>query len=460
MRRRCPMSASPSVLSVFFSLLLLLTVTSGDIARAQTGETEAAPIAAGNDHPSDAEIDRRIEEIYDQIEGLQGVLVTVKSGVVTLRGRVREFALADQAETIARRVEGVVSVSNDVEEVTSVSERLVPVMERLSRRGLQAVNYIPLLLVAIAVFVVVALAGWWAAARSWPWDRMSPNAFIADLLRTIVRLIFLGIGLVLALDILGATALLTTILGAAGIVGLALGFAVRDTVENYIASILLSIRQPFRPKDYVSIDDKAGLVIRLTSRATVLMSLEGNHIRIPNATVYKGTITNYSRNPERRFSFELGLDPDCNLQTARQLGMETIAGLDFVLDDPPVGSWITDIGDSSVVMWFGAWINQTETNISTARSEAIRLTKLALENNGITLPEPTYRLRVDEAEAVAQVKPSKRGKTAKPEPLQPAETTAVADTSADDAVTKKVDEDRALSDQENLLNDEAPSELD
>lgn len=453
------MPVAPSIILALLGMLLL-TVAAGGIARAQTGESETAPIAAGDDQPSDVEIDRRIEEIFDEIDGLRGVFVTVKSGVVTLRGRVREFALADQAETIARRVQGVVSVSNEIEEVTSVSERLVPVMERLTRRGLQAINYMPLLLVAMAVFGVVALVGWWAAARRWPWERLSPNAFIADLLRTIVRLIFLGIGLVLALDILGATALLTTILGAAGIVGLALGFAVRDTVENYIASILLSIRQPFRPKDYVSIDDKEGLVIRLTSRATVLMSLDGNHIRIPNATVYKGTITNYSRNPERRFDFELGVDPDCNLQAARQLGMETIATLDFVLDDPPVASWITDIGDSSVIMWFGAWIDQTETNIATARSEAIRLTKLALETSGIALPEPTYRLRVEGAESIAPAKAAKKVKAAKPGSLPARETTTVADTSADDAVSKKVDEDRAISDQENLLSEEAPSELD
>lgn len=432
----------------------------GNLAQAQTGESDAAPIAAGNDHPSDAEIDGRIEEIFDEIDGLKGVFVTVKSGVVTLRGRVREFALASQAEAIAQRVEGVVSVSNDIEEVTSVSERLVPVVERLSRRGLQAVNYVPLLLVAMAIFIVVVLIGWWAAARSWPWNRLSPNAFIADLLRTIVRLVFLGLGLVLALDILGATALLTTILGAAGIVGLALGFAVRDTVENYIASILLSIRQPFRPKDYVSIDDKSGVVIRLTSRATILMSLDGNHIRIPNATVFKGTITNYSRNPERRFSFELGLDPDSNLQAARQLGMDTIAELEFVLDDPAVGSWIQDIGDSSVIMWFGAWINQKETDISTARSEAIRLTKLALENAGFALPEPAYRLRFDGDQTIPQAMPLKKAGGARAEPAQPEETTTLADTSADDAVTKKVDEDQARSDQENLLNTDAPSELD
>ena len=68
-------------------------------------------------------------------------------------------------------------------------------------------------------------------------------------------------GIVVALDILGVTALLSTILGAAGIAGLAIGFAVRDTVENFIASVLLSMRQPFRPNDVVEIEGDIGKVI-------------------------------------------------------------------------------------------------------------------------------------------------------------------------------------------------------
>jgi small conductance mechanosensitive channel len=138
---------------------------------------------------------------------------------------------------------------------------------------------------------------------------MAPNAFIADIYRQIVRLGFIILGVVLALDLLNLTALLGTILGAAGIIGLAIGFAVRDTVENFIASIMLSIRQPFRPKDLVEIEGELGHVIRLTSRATILLSLDGNHIRLPNATVFKAKIINYSRNDERRFTFALGIDP-------------------------------------------------------------------------------------------------------------------------------------------------------
>src|SRR3546814_11904518 len=85
---------------------------------------------------------------------------------------------------------------------------------------------------------------------------------------------------------------------------ISIGFAIRDTVDNYVASLMLSLRQPFRANDHVVIEGHEGRVVRLTSRATILMTLEGNHLRIPNSTVFKAVILNYPRNPERRFDFE------------------------------------------------------------------------------------------------------------------------------------------------------------
>lgn len=70
---------------------------------------------------------------------------------------------------------------------------------------------------------------------------------------------------------------------------------------------MLSIRQPFRSNDAVEIEGDIGKVIRLTSRAVILLSFEGNHVRIPNATVFKCGIVNCSRNDERRFVPELGV---------------------------------------------------------------------------------------------------------------------------------------------------------
>jgi small conductance mechanosensitive channel len=258
---------------------------------------------------------------------------------VTLRGTVIDAAQITALNGLVARVEGVVAIENEVVESTDVRERLDPAIARIEGR--------------IAQFRGPSpdprghrrgpsgrLRRVLHRRRKWPWDRIAPNAFIADIYRQIVRLSFIILGVVLALDLLNLTALLGTILGAAGIIGLAIGFAVRDTVENFIASIMLSIRQPFRPKDLVEIEGELGHVIRLTSRATILLSLDGNHIRLPNATVFKAKIINYSRNDERRFTFALGIDPGADIAKAQEIVLAALSELPFVLDTPAPGVWV------------------------------------------------------------------------------------------------------------------------
>jgi small-conductance mechanosensitive channel len=128
----------------------------------------------------------------------------------------------------------------------------------------------------------------------------------------------------------GATALIDTILGGAGVVGLAIGFEVRDSLENYISSIMLSLRQPFRANDHIVIGEHEGKVVRLTSRATVLMTLDGNHLRIPDSQLFKAVILNYTSNPERRFDFELGVGADDDPVVAMKIGLEALCQLPFV----------------------------------------------------------------------------------------------------------------------------------
>ena len=176
------------------------------------------------------------------------------------------------------------------------------------------------------------------------------------------------LGIVIALDIIGAGALLGAVLGGAGVVGIALGFAMRDTIENYVASLMLSLRQPFRANDHVLIDDKEGRVIRLTSRATILMTLDGNHLRIPNGQVFRAIILNYTRNPQRRFEFDLGVDADDDAQAARVLGRATLQALPFVLATPPAEARIVEVGDSNVLIRFMGWIDQNEADWNKAQN--------------------------------------------------------------------------------------------
>lgn len=332
----------------FFILVFILSVFGAPLL-AQTSDQPTGTITVEDSAEQDAAIANRIREILIELDGYEDVTVTVNSGIVTLRGTALDGPAVSRLNEIAGRVQGVVTIENRVQETTDVVRRLDPALERFRARSEQFINYLPLLAVAVAAFALVVAFGFLIARLNRPWDRIAPNAFIADIYRQVIRIAFILGGVVIALDILGATALLSTILGAAGIIGLAIGFAVRDTVENFIASIMLSIRQPFRPNDQVEIEGDIGKVIRLTSRATILLSFDGNHIRIPNATVFKSRIVNYSRNDERRFLVSLGVAYDTDLARAQELALQTVTSLPFVINEPAPAVWIEELGDLSLI---------------------------------------------------------------------------------------------------------------
>jgi small-conductance mechanosensitive channel len=435
------------------ALIVCLLIPLGLLA--QTSDQPTGTIAVEDNAQADAAIANRIRDILGELDGYDDVSVTVSSGIVTLRGTTLDMSSATRLNELVGRVQGVVAIENEVLETTDVVERLNPAVDRFMTRATQMIAFLPLALIGLAVFVVIIIFGFWLARRQQPWDRLSPNAFIADIYRQIIRLVFVIGGLVVALDILGATALLSGILGAAGIVGLAIGFAVRDTVENFIASVMLSIRQPFRPNDTVEINGDTGKVIRLTSRATILLSFDGNHIRIPNATVFKSRIVNFTRNAERRFTFALSVSGEADLAQAQQIALDTISDLPFVLKTPEVSVWVESVDDFWVTLNMAAWINQTETNIVLARSEAIRLTQAAFEAAGMAAPFPTYRLDTGGAEITRLSAETKAEPATPPAPPAPVQD---VDATADKELEQIVDQERAELSRRDLLTDNATEE--
>ncbi|MCC3345821.1 mechanosensitive ion channel family protein [Psychrobacter sanguinis] len=367
-------------------------------------EVDAAP-AAGNitekdtvietsaNQVDDDDIKKRITGIFSEIEGLKAVNVSVNEGVVSLTGEAPNEKKALQAINLANRVSDVVAVEDRISRTLDVQDNVTPVITQLKQQIRGLIKALPLLLVAIVVFVVVVWFGAWVSRRQSLWKRVAPNPFVAELLSQTIKFVFVIIGLILALSFLGAEAIIGTLLGGAGVIGIAVGFAVKDTIENYIASLMLSIRQPFRARDYVDINGQEGVIVRLTSRATILMTADGNQLRIPNSEVFKATIVNFTKNPERRFTFKLGVDANDDPLAAIKVGLDAINELNFILTDPKAVAIIDEVGDSNIILEFQAWVNQTDTDLLKARSIAIREAKHALENNGFSLPEPIYRMR-------------------------------------------------------------------
>ncbi len=426
---------------LLLALALFLTCALPSAAQEASG-----PITTENSAQQDAAIAVRIREILTELEIYEDVTVTVNEGVVTLRGTTTSSLDATQLDPLAARVLGVVAVRNQVTETTDLVRRLDPAMDRFRARIDQIIVFLPLALVAAVVFGIVVVVGFAVARLRQPWERLAPNAFVADIYRQLMRISFVIFGIIIALDIMNATALLSTILGAAGIIGLALGFAVRDTVENFIASVMLSFRQPFRPNDTVEINGDTGKVIRLTSRATILLSFDGNHIRIPNAVVFKSRIINYSQNVERRFMFSVMVERAADLQETRNLVADTVQDLPFILTEPAAQTWIEALHPSGVELVITGWVDQNATSIIRAKGEALRQVKLAIQAAGIAMPDATQTIEI------------KRDR--KSVPPEPFESTRVEEVGATDdaALERIVDAERDLESTEDLLREDSLKE--
>ena len=232
-----------------------------------------------------------------------------------------------------------------VEAIENTTQRIDVVGERLALLGDRAFELLPLFAVALATIAVFAVVGHLLTRGDWLF-RWIDNRFVRDTVRHFVQILVTAAGVLIALELLDATALVGATLGAAGVIGVAVGFAFRDIIENYLAGLLLSMRHPFAPNDLVSIDGDEGKVVRLTSRATILLSLAGNHLRIPNSKVFKAVLVNYSRNPLRAFDFEISVGVNEDLVAAQTRGLDALASMDAILDEPPPRALLERFGDS------------------------------------------------------------------------------------------------------------------
>lgn len=406
------------------------------------------PAARLTEPPTDAEIAERLRRIFARLDGLESVRATVTAGVVELHGPVLGADLEDKAEEVAKSLDGVVYVSNEIEETVDIRRRIVPSLRKIAGHLRDLVAAVPLLLVA----VIVLLAFWWLGGRvgraERPFTRLTKNKLIQGLLRQVAKTLIVVVGLYLALEILGATTLVGTVLGTAGLVGLVLGFAFRDIVENYLASIILSMRQPFRAKDLVEIDGSLGTVVRMTTRDTVLMTPDGNHLSVPNATVFKNRIVNFTRAPLRRFDVAVGLGTDVDLKAAVAHGLGVLREMAGVAGDPEPFALVEALGESNVLVRFFGWVDQRHADFLKVQSEAVRLLKAAMDESGFDMPVPRYRLdvrRLDRDGAPA---------AALREPGRVREEAALADVEPERQIEEQVDEDRRRSGEPDLLHDE------
>ncbi|GAB5445022.1 MAG: mechanosensitive ion channel family protein [Fuerstiella sp.] len=336
----------------------------------------------------DEEIDARLQRILAATEWFRDESVDVRNGVVFLTGITDDEQYRTWAGNLARSTEDVVAVVNRIQVAEPPIFDLSPAFTTVQDIARTVVRSLPLLFIALLLLSLT-----WFAARAgqrvadWTVLKRIRTGLLREVARKTVAIPIFLLGIFLVLKVTGLTQLAVTVLGGTGLFGLVIGFAFRDIAENFLASILLSVQNPFRYGDLIRIGDHFGFVQRVNTRGTLLMTLDGNHVQIPNADIYKGTIVNYTSNPNQRFQFTVGVGYDVETSRAQEVAVQVLRDHPAVLDDPEPMVLVEQLASSTVNLTVYAWINGAQNSLLKVKSSVMRLTLRAFEEAGFSMPD-------------------------------------------------------------------------
>ena len=255
-------------------------------------------------------------------------------------------------------------------------------------------NLLPALLVALAFWVVLrvtqrVLRG--ALGRSRRID-----AGVQQLMLRAARVVVLAIAVVTVLDQIGVN--VTAFVAGLGIVGIAIGFAAQDTVQNLIAGVTILLDRPFVVGDNIELHDTFGTVEEITLRTTRLRTLDNEMAILPNANVITEKIINHSMLRALRLVIPFGIAYKESPQAAREAVLATTEGDDRLHPDFPPAAVVTDLGDSSVNMALRIHIKDPQLEVPVRLEYQERVFE-ALRAADIEIPFPHLQLFIDEAKA-------------------------------------------------------------
>jgi small-conductance mechanosensitive channel len=257
-----------------------------------------------------------------------------------------------------------------------------------------ALQFIPKLIVALIVFGVSLFLSV-VAAR---WARRTAGTKINDeerllLLSRLARWAVIVLGTVLALDQVDFD--VTGFVAGLGIAGFTIGFALQDITRNFIAGLILLVRQPFDIGDSVEVAGYAGTVLEINTRDTVLKTWDGEMVILPNLEVFSKPIINYSDLPNRRRTVQIGLGYNENVNRATEVFLATISSVEGVLADPAPELLAEALGDSTLQLAARFWVNQETHGLFTVHSTVVQRLKEVAEQEQINLPFPIQTVRLE-----------------------------------------------------------------
>jgi small conductance mechanosensitive channel len=190
------------------------------------------------------------------------------------------------------------------------------------------------------------------------------------------------VGLAVTLSVLNVDA--AALFAALGLTGAALGFAVRDIIANFISGVVLLSTRPFKIGDLVTIEAFEGVVEDLAIRATILKTVDGKEVAIPNAKVFSAIVIKHSLQSSRRVIVNLAIDDSCSFEQVKEIALNTLKSFEEIAEEPAISVSITTFSANviNLEVWF--WV-KAEFSLGAVSTQTKLAIKAALDKEGIQL---------------------------------------------------------------------------
>lgn len=263
-------------------------------------------------------------------------------------------------------------------------------------------EFVPMLMgwgMKLVVAAVIFIIGLWVAkaitkAFRKAINRNNVDDTLVDFLGNILYAILMVAVILAAVDQLGVD--ITSLLTIVGVAGLAIGLALKDSLGNFAAGVMLIFFRPFTKGDFVEVAGTAGSVNAVNIFNTILTTPDNKLITIPNALITDDAITNYSALDKRRVDLVIGVGYDDDLKTARDVLTRICKDHPKTLDEPELQVWVSELGDNSVNFNVRPWVNTDD--YWGVYGDLLETAKAELEAAGCSIPYPQRDVHVHKVE--------------------------------------------------------------
>lgn len=252
-----------------------------------------------------------------------------------------------------------------------------------------AVALLPNLVIALVVLFVTWIAAKFALRiADLIIGRTKLRASLRNLINTMVKLAIWLLGLMIALTILMPGLTPASLVAGLGIGAVAIGFAFQDIFENFLAGVLIMVREKMRIGDVIECEGISGKVEYITLRETHVRKLSGELTIVPNSILFKNPVEIFTDEVKRRHEIVAGVSYDTDLDEAAAVIRKAVEGVEQVDKDKGVDVFAMEFNSSSVDFNVRWWAGSTPRNMHESRDAVVRAIKRALDDAGIEIPFP------------------------------------------------------------------------